>query len=125
MLRVFSVIAGMIVLGLGIACQTGPAGAEVVGEWEVTSKDGEGQTQQSKLIISEEGGELKGVSKGPMWEIPTQNMRLENQNLIFDLEMQGQTISVQLTLEGDKLDGKWMARGMQGLEGPVSAVRSK
>ncbi len=97
-------------------------GQDLTGTWQLSSKDGDGNTVKSEITFREEGGELKAVITAKDGSIDVKRIKREGAKAVFEIQWQDDLIGVELApVAGGKLEGKWKA-GED--EGPISGVKA-
>ncbi len=91
------------------------AASSLAGRWEVTSSTSYGDTYHLTLIMSESEGKLAGRLILPDGnEVELQNVKLDGDQLTFEVWIQGSSYAVQTKVEGDTLTGTWQGGGDSG-----------
>jgi len=98
-----------IVLGLFLAISAGMAMAtapkDVVGTWSYEAPYAPYEYSSGKLIFTEKDGKLEGVIKIGEYDIDMRNVKLEGETLSFGSYVEGEYISVKVTIKKDELNG--------------------
>jgi hypothetical protein len=98
------------------------AGQDLTGTWQLTSKDGEGNTVNSEITIREEGGELKAVLKIKNGAMEVKRIKREGAKAVFEIPWDDALIGVELAAAGEgRVEGKWKAGEN---EGPITGVKA-
>lgn len=96
-------VSSLAIIALSAGAYAAPPLEKVLGKWEVVT-DMRGRTQESSLILSQEGGELKAKLQSQRGERDALNPKYDNGTLTWDLEipqLQGQAITMTVTVKDD------------------------
>jgi hypothetical protein len=86
----------------------------VVGKWECTATDDAGQTSAWTMVVKEDGGKLAGTLSGDPGEFDLVDPKLEGNAFTFKVVVNDATYTVQTTLDGQKLEGKYTGAEASG-----------
>jgi hypothetical protein len=111
MTRKLSLIVMLIVLG----CAAGwAADNPVVGTWSCTSVDDAGQSATWTMVVKEASGGLTGTLSGDPGEFTMVDPKLDGSTFTFKVVVNEVSYSVEATINGDKLDGKYKGAESNG-----------
>ena len=65
-------------------------------------------------------GRLTGTAEGEPGQFEFTNLKLNGETLTGEIEVEGDRYTFEVTIAGDKLEGKWK---MEGLSGSIKGVR--
>ncbi len=104
-----SVVKYGMVMGLFLAISAGMAMAsapkDVVGTWSYEAPYAPYEYSAGKLIFTEKDGKLEGVIKIGEYDIDMRNVKLDGETLAFGTYVEGEYISVKVTIKKDTLSG--------------------
>ena len=95
--------------------------ADVAGKWNAVAKDPSGTEIKAGLTLKRDGGKLTGTMTGPEGAVQLESVEFKDNVLTYKLDYGGTPVSISMTLEGDKLKGKYTTDG--GDSGPIEAER--
>jgi hypothetical protein len=78
----------------------------VLGEWLYEVSEAPYGYEKGSLIFTETDGKIAGVVKLEAGELPINDLKIENDSVIFTTMVDGSSINIALKLEKDKLVGK-------------------
>jgi hypothetical protein len=113
-LCVIAALASLALPTAGLA-----AGSAVTGSWECVSITPDGDELHTTLTVTEADGKLNATLKGDDGEWALSKVKFENNVLSFTVTRDAD-YEITLTLDGDKMDGKWAGNGIGG---KMSATR--
>ena len=113
------VIAALAFLALPTAGLA--AGNPVTGAWDCVSVTPDGDELHNTLTVTEADGKLDAKLVGEDGEWAASKVKFENNILTFTVTRDAD-YEITMTLDGDKLDGKWAGNGIGG---KISATRHK
>lgn len=116
------IASGLILLAAALAFAPLTAAESVAGAWTVTTRSAEGEPMSGVLALKEEQGKLSGAVTIPQGEFKLIDPKLEGQTLKFKLLVDDNEVSVEVTFEGDSLQGAWRS-GPEGA--PVKGARKR
>jgi hypothetical protein len=88
--------------------------AAVVGTWDVVGTDDSGQAANWTLIVKDDGGKLGGTLSGDPGEFQIVDAKLDGSAFTFKVVVNENTYSTELTINGNKFDGKFKGPDMSG-----------
>ncbi|HLM98591.1 MAG TPA: hypothetical protein VK335_04880 [Bryobacteraceae bacterium] len=97
------------------------AGNSVAGAWECVSVTPDGDELHTTLTVTEADGKLNAKLVGDDGEWTVSKVKFENNVLSFTVTRDAD-YEVTMTVDGDKMDGKWAGNGISG---KISATRHK
>ena len=105
------VVKNGIVLGLVLGLVVGNVFAEgnaksVVGTWNYEAPYAPYEYSTGKLAFTENGGKLEGKIKIGEYEIEMRNVKADGNEISFGAYVEGEYVSIEVTLEEGKLAGK-------------------
>ncbi len=109
MTRTLILLATILLLSSGLCLA---ADNPVVGKWDCTSSDDAGQTSSWTMLVKEDGGNLSGTLSGDPGEFALVDAKLDGNNFTFKVVVNEVTYTVEATIDGNKLDGKY--KGAEG-----------
>ncbi len=95
--------------------------ADVAGKWKVVAKVPGGEEIKADLSLKQEGGKLTGLMSSPEGAVPLEKVEFKDNVLTCKLDYGGTPVSISVTLEGDKLKGKYTTDA--GDSGSIEAER--
>ncbi|GAB4233673.1 MAG: hypothetical protein Kow00109_06460 [Acidobacteriota bacterium] len=96
--------------------------ADVTGKWTAEAKTSWGETYVLTLTLEQADGGLKGRLETPDGgAFVLENVKLEGDQLSFDVEVNYTKYHVEATVDGDRMEGRWEGGGDSGT---VTATRS-
>jgi hypothetical protein len=93
----------------------------VLGSWQLSSQDGDGNTIRTEITFRDEAGALKATLKTPNRSIEIDRVKLDGDKAIFEIQWEDNFVAVELTAEGDKIKGLWRSGEDSG---PISGTRA-
>jgi hypothetical protein len=93
----------------------------VLGSWQLSSQDGDGNTIRTQITFRDEAGTLKATLKTPNRSIDINRVKLDGDKAIFEIQWEDNFVAIELTPEGDKIKGLWRAGEDSG---PISGTRA-
>lgn len=96
--------------------------ADFPGTWNVSSQNENGEPMKSRLILKDEGGTLNAVLLSGERKVPVSKLQRQGDQISFQIPYNDITVTIKLTLQGDKLKGNWSVDS--GETGPVNAERA-
>ena len=96
--------------------------ADFPGTWNVTSQNENGEPMKSQLILKDEGGTLSAVLLSGENKIPVSKFLRQGDQISFQIPYRDITVSIKLTLQGDRLKGNWTVES--GETGSVNGERA-
>jgi hypothetical protein len=110
-------MAGVILFGCALLIAASNA-AE--GRWKwVTETPDSGPTEWTTLFKIQDG-KLTGSAESELGQFEFTNLKMNDETLSGELEVEGDKYTFEVTVTGDKLEGKWK---MEGLSGSIKGVR--
>ncbi|MBC8767004.1 hypothetical protein H4O18_03270 [Arenibacter sp. BSSL-BM3] len=109
MLMGFSAMANADVnqLDVGVVNDANPFGEEnFIGNWKYSAENVPYEYARGILFISKKEGSLKVLVALPGGERKADDVKVKDNTLTFSLNLEGQLVSVSITVEGDKISGK-------------------
>jgi hypothetical protein len=97
-------------------------GEDVVGTWDYSAPNAPYEYSKGKLIITQGEDKLEGKVDIDGYEMKLNSVKVEEDVLTFSLYVEGEYVSVKLTIKGDSLEGK--ASTSEGLL-EVTGTRAK
>lgn len=94
----------------------------LIGEWIYEVSDAPAEYKTGTLVFSEKDGEIVCAIKLEAGELPASNLKIENDKITFISYVEGSPVSVELTLDKDKLTGT-----VESPEGPkeITAIKKQ
>ncbi len=114
---VMASIAGMILAGCTLALA---AGSGIEGKWKITADTPDGEPSEWSMVFKIQGGRLTGTAEGDAGEFEFKNLKENGQTVTGELQVQGDEYVIEVTVTGDKLEGKWK---MDSMTGAIKGVR--
>ncbi len=109
-------IVAMILASVAVA-----AASDVTGSWTLTVKAPDGQQINAELALKKEAGAFTGTIQSAGRTFDLREIKLEGDNLSFQLTVREQPYTLKLAISGDSLKGTYSTA--DGSSGPVSATR--
>jgi hypothetical protein len=81
-------------------------GEDVVGTWDYSAPYAPYEYSKGKLIITQGEDKLEGKVDIDGYEMKLNSVKVEDDVLTFSLYVEGEYVSVKLTVKGDSLEGK-------------------
>lgn len=97
------------------------AAPAIIGSWQLSSQDGDGNTIRTQITFREDSGAVKAVLKTPNRSIDINRVKLDGAKAIFEIQWDDTFIAIELTPEGDNIKGLWRAGDGSG---PISGTRA-
>jgi hypothetical protein len=79
---------------------------DVVGTWDYSAPNAPYEYSKGQLIITKVEDELEGVVNIDGYEMKLNSVKVEKDVLTFSLYVEGDYVSVKLTIKGDSFEGK-------------------
>ncbi|MGD9328458.1 MAG: hypothetical protein PVH48_05775 [Cyclobacteriaceae bacterium] len=99
--------AGLIILfALMFNVATVSAKDNVVGTWDYSAPNAPYEYSKGQIIITEGEDKLEGKVDIDGYEMKLNSVKVEDGVLSFSLYVEGEYVSVKLTVNGDSLEGK-------------------
>jgi hypothetical protein len=99
--------AGLIILfALMFNVATVSAKDSVVGTWDYSAPNAPYEYSKGQIIITEGEDKLEGKVNIDGYEMKLNSIKVEEGVLSFSLYVEGEYVSVKLTIDGDSLEGK-------------------
>ena len=73
-------------------------------------------------VFKVQDGKLTGRAEGEPGQFEFTNLKMSGENLSGEIEVEGDEYIFEVTVTGDKLEGKWK---MEGLSGSIKGVREQ
>jgi len=86
----------------------------VVGTWDCTSTDDAGQAANWTMVVKEDNGALAGTLSGDPGEFTMVEPKLEGNKFTFKVIVNEVSYTVEATIDGKKLDGKYKGAESNG-----------
>lgn len=94
----------------------------LLGTWQLSSQDGDGNTIKSEITFREEAGDLKAILKAKDTKIDVTRIKSTDDGVLFEIPWGDAFVAIQLAPKGDsQIAGKWMADDQSG---PITGVKS-
>lgn len=94
-------------LNIGVVDDSSPLDEEkFIGNWKYSAENVPYEYARGILFISKKEGSLKVVVALPGGERKANDVVVKDNTLTFSLNLEGQLVSVSITVEGDKISGK-------------------
>ncbi len=77
------------------------------GKWRFTATDSEGNESQWVLELKTQDGKLTGTLSGDTADLPLIDPKSDEKTITFKVAIDDDTYSVELNVDGDKLEGKY------------------
>ena len=111
MTRTFTLLLTILLFGL---CACWAADNAVVGKWDCTATDDAGQASNWTMTVKDDGGKLSGTLSGDPGEFELVDPKLEGNSFTFKVVVNDATYTVETTIDGDKLEGKYSGAEASG-----------
>ncbi len=85
-----------------------------VGTWDVVGTDDAGQSMNWTLVVKDDGGKLGGTLTGDIGEFALVDTKLDGNSLSFKVIVNEATYTTELTISGNKFDGKYKGPEAEG-----------
>lgn len=96
--------------------------ADILGTWQLKSKDADGKTILSAITFRNDAGQLKAVIKADGKSIEANRIKKEDDKAIFEIQWEDDLIAIELTPNGqDKISGLWRSGDDSG---PIEGTRA-
>jgi hypothetical protein len=79
---------------------------DVVGTWDYSAPNAPYEYSKGQIIITQGDDKLEGKVNIDGYEMKLNNIKVEGDVLTFSLYVEGEYVSVKLTVTGDTLEGK-------------------
>jgi hypothetical protein len=79
---------------------------DVVGTWEYSAPNAPYEYSKGKIIITQGEDKLEGKVDIDGYEMKLNSIKVDDDVLSFSLYVEGEYVSVKLTIDGDSLEGK-------------------
>jgi hypothetical protein len=86
----------------------------LTGKWKMTSVTPDGNDIAWTLSVTNSGGEYAATAASADGEMPVKDLRVDGNKVHFRTPYQGEEYDIDLTLQGDKLNGTWSGNGDSG-----------
>ena len=90
------------------------AAPAIVGTWDCTTTDAEGNPVRAILTVKEEGGKLAGNVTIEDLVAPISDTVVDGNSFRFKTTIQERTYEVQLKIAGSAFEGNWAGGGNKG-----------
>jgi hypothetical protein len=104
-------IAGMILVGCTLALA---AGSGIEGKWKITADTPDGEPSEWSLVFKIQDGRLTGTAEGDAGQFEFKNLKENGRIVTGELQVEGDEYVIEVTVTGDKLEGKWKLESMTG-----------
>jgi hypothetical protein len=84
------------------------------GKWRFTATDNQGNDSQWVLELKTQDGKLTGTLSGDQGTLPLIDPKADDTSITFKVTVNDQTYSVDLKIDGDKLEGKFTGEEASG-----------
>ena len=84
----------------------------MVGKWDCVGVDDSGQPTNWTMVLTDDGGKLKGTLSGDPGEFEMVDAKLEGDTFTFKVVVNDATYTVESKLTGNKVEGKY--KGPEG-----------
>ena len=110
-------MAGLILFGCALLIAASNA---VEGRWKWVTDTPDGGPTEWTTIFKVQDGKLTGTAEGEPGHFELTNLKMSGETLSGEIEVEGDKYTFEVTVTGDKLEGKWK---MEGLSGSIKGVR--
>lgn len=86
----------------------------LAGKWKMTSVTSDGNDIAWTLSITNSDGKYAATVATPDGETAVKDLRVDGNKVHFRTPYQGEEYDIDLTLQGDKLNGTWSGNGDSG-----------
>ena len=104
-------ILGIILLGCTLALA---AGSGIEGKWKITAETPDGDQSEWSLVFKIQDGRLTGTADGDAGQFEFKNLKENGGTVTGELQVEGDKYVIEVTVTGDKLEGKWKLESMTG-----------
>jgi hypothetical protein len=105
-------IVGIILAGCTLALA---AGSGIEGKWKITADTPDGEQSEWSMVFKIQDGRLTGTAEGDAGQFEFKNLKENGQIVTGELEVQGDEYVIEVTVTGDKLEGKWKLDSTTGV----------
>jgi len=99
------------------------AAAPIVGTWEVTSVDPDGNPIRATLIVKEDGGRLTGSLTVEDMVLRMSDAAMSGDTFTCKVTQEGRAYDVKAKVDGDSLEGAWESSGNR--KGNIKGKRTR
>ncbi len=96
------------------------AASPATGRWSMTADTADG-SRPFVLVVTDTDGKLAAVFEGAEGMVQVKETKFENNTLMLTLDVNGAVVTMELKVDGDKMDGTW--KGGEN-SGKVSGTRT-
>jgi len=82
------------------------SGADVIGTWDYAAPNAPYEYSKGQIIISQGDEKLEGKVNIDGYEMKLNNVKVEDDVVTFSLYVEGEYVSVKVTVKGDAFEGK-------------------
>lgn len=111
MTRTATLFLTIFLLGLTL-CWAGDS--PVVGKWDCTATDDAGQASNWTMTVTQDGDKLTGTLSGDPGEFELVDAKVEGNSFTFKVVVNDATYTVETTIDGNKLEGKYSGAEASG-----------
>ncbi len=97
-----------------LSCVCLAADDSTAGKWRLTATDAQGNDSEWVLELKTEDGKVSGTLTGDQGMLPLIEPKADEHSITFQVTVGDVTASVDLTVEGDKITGKFKGGEMEG-----------
>lgn len=113
-----------ITVAVFFLCVSAVMAGSVAGEWDFKAKSSDGQVFDLTLVLKEVGGKLSGTLGSYDGNVPLENIKMEQDKLIFELTTPDViTYTATIVVKDDSMEGTY--KGDDGSSGTITAKRAK
>jgi hypothetical protein len=110
-------MAGLILFGCALLIA---ASSAVEGRWKWVTDTPDSGPAEWATIFKVQDGKLTGTAEGEPGQFEFTNLKMSGETLSGEIEVEGDKYTFEVTVTGDKLEGKWK---MEGLSGSIKGRR--
>ncbi len=111
MTRTSLILITVILSGFAVGAATDNP---VVGKWDLTATDSEGNVSSWVLAVEEKEGTLSGSLTGTEGTFELVDPRLDGRTFTFKVMVNGQTYLAETRINGKRLEGKYKGPDVSG-----------
>lgn len=104
-------MAGLILLGCALVIA---ANNSVEGRWKVVTDTPDGGPTEWITIFKIQDGKLVGTAEGDPGHFEFKNLKMKGAILSGELVVEGDKYTFEVTVAGDKFEGKWKLNSLSG-----------
>lgn len=110
-------MAGLILFGCALLIA---ASSTVEGRWKWVTDTPDSGPAEWTAVFKVQDGKLTGTAEGEPGQFEFTNLKINGVTLTGEIEVEGDKYTFEVTISGDRLEGKWK---LDSLSGSIKGVR--